>query len=65
MNVRKWQFAIGISQIGEFSFVLGSFAYSEGALTRSQYTGVLLAVVISIMATTLAVRNIPNRNSHK
>lgn len=65
MSVRKWQFAVGISQIGEFSFVLGSFAYSEGALTRSQYTGVLLAVVISIMATTLAVRNIPNRNSHK
>ncbi len=65
MNVKKWQFAVGISQIGEFSFVLGSFAFSEGALTRSQYTGVLLAVVISIMATTLAVRNIPNRNSHK
>lgn len=62
MNVKKWQFAVGISQIGEFSFVLGSFAFSEGALTRSQYTGVLLAVVISIMATTLAVRNIPTRN---
>ncbi len=63
MNVKKWQFAVGISQIGEFSFVLGSFAFSEGALTRSQYTGVLLAVVISIMATTLAVRNIPTRNT--
>lgn len=63
MNVKKWQFAVGISQIGEFSFVLGSFAFSEGALTKSQYTGVLLAVVISIMATTLAVRNIPTRNT--
>lgn len=65
MKVRKLQFAFGISQIGEFSFVLGSLAYSEGALTRSQFTGVLLAVVVSIMASTLAVRKIPDRVNRK
>lgn len=60
MKVKKRQFAIGISQVGEFSFVLGSFAYSEGDLTRAQYTGVLLAVVFSIMGSTLAVRKVPD-----
>jgi len=59
MKVRPTQFAIGISQIGEFSFVLGSLAYSQGALTQAQYTGVLLAVVLSIMGSTLAVRRAP------
>ncbi|MDP1852554.1 MAG: cation:proton antiporter [Candidatus Planktophila sp.] len=59
MNVRRLQFAIGISQIGEFSFVLGSLAYSQEALTQSQYTGVLLAVVLSIMGSTLLARRVP------
>ncbi len=59
LNVKPFQFAVGVSQIGEFSFVLGSLAYAEGALTRSQYTGVLLAVVFSIMGSTLLVRRSP------
>ncbi len=60
MKVKTRQFSIGLSQIGEFSFVLGSLAYSQDALTRTQYTGVLLAVVLSIMGSTLAVRRIPS-----
>ncbi|MDO8646697.1 MAG: cation:proton antiporter [Candidatus Planktophila sp.] len=59
MKVKRLQFAIGISQIGEFSFVLGSLAYSQEALTQSQYTGVLLAVVLSIMGSTLLARRVP------
>ena len=58
LKVKPLQFATGISQIGEFSFVLGSIAFSEKALTVSQYTGVLLAVVISIVFSTLLVRKI-------
>ena len=58
MKVKRLQFAIGISQIGEFSFVLGSLAYSQEALTKSQYTGVLLAVVLSIMGSTLLARRV-------
>jgi CPA2 family monovalent cation:H+ antiporter-2 len=56
LKVSPLQFATGISQIGEFSFVLGSIAYREDALTLSQYTGVLVAVVISIVFSTLLVR---------
>jgi CPA2 family monovalent cation:H+ antiporter-2 len=61
MKVKKTQFAIGISQVGEFSFVLCSLAYSEGALTRSQFTAVLMAVVISIVGSTLLVRKAPRQ----
>lgn len=63
LKVRKLQFAIGMSQVGEFSFVLCSLAYSEGALTRSQFTGVLMAVVISIIGSTLLVRKAPTSRS--
>lgn len=58
LKVKPLQFATGISQIGEFSFVLGSIAFGEKALTVSQYTGVLVAVVISIIFSTLLVRKI-------
>lgn len=50
------QLSVGLSQVGEFSFVLGSAALAAGALTRDQFTGVLLAVITSIIASTLAVR---------
>lgn len=50
------QLAVGLSQVGEFSFVLGSTALAAGVLTKVQFTGVLLAVITSIIASTLAVR---------
>jgi CPA2 family monovalent cation:H+ antiporter-2 len=50
---------IGVSQIGEFSFVLGSLAYSQKAISQSQFTGLLLAVVLSIAASTILVRMAP------
>jgi Kef-type K+ transport system membrane component KefB len=56
MNVTPFHLGIGVSQIGEFSFVLGSVAYSQNAITLIQYTGLLLAVVVSITASTILVR---------
>ena len=56
MKVRPFQLGVGVSQIGEFSFVLGSLAFVQEAITRAQYTGLLLAVVISITASTIMVR---------
>jgi CPA2 family monovalent cation:H+ antiporter-2 len=56
MKVRPFQLGVGISQIGEFSFVLGSLAFVQEAITRAQYTGLLLAVVVSITASTIMVR---------
>jgi predicted Kef-type K+ transport protein len=56
MNATPFHLGVGVSQIGEFSFVLGSVAYSQNAITLTQYTGVLLAVVISITGSTILVR---------
>lgn len=56
MQVRPLQLGIGISQIGEFSFVLGSFAYAQNAISQPQFTGLLVAVVLSITASTILVR---------
>jgi CPA2 family monovalent cation:H+ antiporter-2 len=56
MNVRPTQLGIGVSQIGEFSFVLGSLAFAEDVITRSQFTGLLVAVVLSITASTILIR---------
>ena len=56
MNATSFHLGVGVSQIGEFSFVLGSVAYSQDAITLTQYTGLLLAVVISITGSTILVR---------
>jgi monovalent cation:H+ antiporter-2, CPA2 family len=56
MNVRPTQLGVGVSQIGEFSFVLGSLAFAQELITRSQFTGLLVAVVLSITASTILIR---------
>ncbi len=50
------QLSVGLSQVGEFSFVLGSTALAAGVLSKAQFNGVLIAVIVSIIASTLAVR---------
>jgi CPA2 family monovalent cation:H+ antiporter-2 len=61
MKVKRSLLGIGVSQIGEFSFVLGSLAFSQGEISSSQYTGVLLAVVLSISGSTILVRLTPKK----
>ena len=56
LKAKPYHLGVGVSQIGEFSFVLGSLAFSQGAITRPQFTGLLLAVVLSIMTSTILVR---------
>jgi CPA2 family monovalent cation:H+ antiporter-2 len=50
------QLSVGLSQVGEFSFVLGSTALAAGALSKVQFNAILLAVIASIIISTLAVR---------
>jgi CPA2 family monovalent cation:H+ antiporter-2 len=61
LTVKPMRLGIGVSQIGEFSFVLGSLAYAEKVISVYQYTGLLMAVVLSIMASTILVRRAPKR----
>jgi CPA2 family monovalent cation:H+ antiporter-2 len=56
MKAHRMQLAVGLSQIGEFSFVLGASALAAGAINPTQFTGILLAVIASIIISTLAVR---------
>jgi CPA2 family monovalent cation:H+ antiporter-2 len=61
LRVKPMRLGIGVSQIGEFSFVLGSLAYAEKVISVYQYTGLLMAVVLSIMASTILVRRAPKQ----
>ena len=61
MKVKQSLLGIGVSQIGEFSFVLSSLAFAQGEISSAQYTGVLLAVVLSITGSTILVRRAPKK----
>jgi CPA2 family monovalent cation:H+ antiporter-2 len=58
LKANRLQFGIGISQVGEFSFVLGSAALVAGAITKSQFAALLLTVTVSIILSTVLVRQI-------
>jgi len=50
------QVALGLSQIGEFGFVLATVAAGRGVLPAELYAALLAAVAISIGASSIAVR---------
>jgi len=53
---RPLQLAIGTGQVGELSFVLTSLLVTAGLLTGEIYAAMLMAVVLSIAFSTVAVR---------
>ncbi len=50
------QIGIGLGQMGEFSFVLGSAAAAAGAIGPEVYAAILGAVVVTIIGSTVLVR---------
>ena len=56
MSGRPLQVAIGLGQIGEFSFVLATIGLNRNVIPRELYAAVLAAVVVTIAASTLLVR---------
>jgi CPA2 family monovalent cation:H+ antiporter-2 len=50
------QLAVGLGQIGEFSFVLASVGRVAGAIDDTLYAAILASVVITIAASTVIVR---------
>jgi monovalent cation:H+ antiporter-2, CPA2 family len=56
LEARPLQLAIGIGQVGEFSFVFASIGLAAGALTGELYAALLGAIVISIAVSSVAVR---------
>jgi monovalent cation:H+ antiporter-2, CPA2 family len=55
-DVRSWQMAIGLSQVGEFSFVLASIVLGRALIPAALYNAVLAAVVVTIVISTTLVK---------
>jgi predicted Kef-type K+ transport protein len=47
---------VGLGQVGEFSFVLGSLALAHRLIPAQLYTALLAVVVVTIVASTVLVR---------
>jgi len=56
LPARPGQLAVGLGQVGEFSFVLGSAAIAAGAIGDDLYVALVAAVAISIGVSAVAVR---------
>lgn len=61
LPARPLQLAIGLGQVGEFSFVLGSAAVTAGAITNDAYVGLVAAVAVSIAVSAVVVRRVGDR----
>jgi K+:H+ antiporter len=59
LQVRPIQLAVGLGQMGEFSFVLASAAVAAGAIDAVLYVEVIAAVAISIAVSSVIVRSVP------
>ncbi len=60
-QVRPLQLAVGLGQVGEFSFVIASVGVAAGALPQPLHTAVLVTVLISIGISSTAVRLVRRR----
>jgi CPA2 family monovalent cation:H+ antiporter-2 len=58
LDVRPAQLAVGLGQIGEFSFVLASAAAATAAIDQTLFTAIIASVAISIAVSSTAVRRI-------
>lgn len=56
LAARPLQVAVGLAQVGEFSFVIASVGLSAGVIDRPLYAAMLSAVAASIAISTVAVR---------
>ena len=56
IKARPLQLSIGLSQMGEFSFVLGSIVYAKGEINRAEFSALLIMLMISIAFATIFVR---------
>jgi CPA2 family monovalent cation:H+ antiporter-2 len=56
ISTRPLQLAVGLGQVGEFSFVLAALLVAAGAITSPVYVAMIAAVAVSIGASTIIVR---------
>ena len=56
LGARTLQLAVGLGQVGEFSYVLGAIALGARLITPQVSSGLVGAVVVSIAASSILVR---------
>ncbi len=56
LRARPVQLAVGLGQMGEFGYVLGGIGLSAGALSATEFTALLGAMVITIAGSSVLVR---------
>ena len=61
LAARPLQLAVGLGQVGEFSYVLGAIAVGAGLITLQVQSALITAVVASIAVSSVAVRLFPKR----
>jgi CPA2 family monovalent cation:H+ antiporter-2 len=57
------QLAVGLGQVGEFSYVLGALALAAGLITKEVSAGLIGAVVVSIAVSSVLVRLVHRRTN--
>jgi len=62
LGARTLQLAVGLGQVGEFSYVLGAIALSARLITPQVSSGLVGAVVVSIAASSILVRLVHRSN---
>ena len=65
LGARTLQLAVGLGQVGEFSYVLGAIALSARLITPQVSSGLVGAVVVSIAASSILVRFVHRSNRPK
>ncbi len=61
IKARPWQLAVGLGQIGEFSFVLASALIAAHSLSAEMYSALLTAAALTIGVSSVAVRLVGKR----
>ncbi len=56
LEARRLQLAVGLGQVGEFSYVLGALALGAGLISTQVSAALVAAVVVSIAASSILVR---------
>jgi monovalent cation:H+ antiporter-2, CPA2 family len=54
--VRPWQLAVGLGQVGEFSFVLATIVLGRSLIPAELFTAILATVMLTIAVSTILVR---------
>jgi K+:H+ antiporter len=62
LSANSVQLAVGLGQVGEFSFVLASVGLASGVVPAEVYAAVLASVAITIVGSTVLVRLVGDRD---